>query len=248
MKYTDKQIEDLLEGIYSGEYTNEKLPEDLYFAIADYLKEGLYKGFESDLTTVAADDLELLIELRENIYMFSGAKTYSQVIEMRDLIAEANSYKEFKDAAIDIYDKYNLTWLATEYDTAIGQAQSAVSWNEFERNKDVLPNLVYSTIGDACDICAPLDGMCAPVDDPVWNNCMPLNHFNCECIVEATDDETKEVDVTDVLEKMDDTFKMNPGKDGYIFKDDHPYFEVARGDKAFAERNFDLPIPDNDNE
>ena len=44
MKYTDKQIEDFLEGIFNGDITVEEIPESLYFAVADYLK----KEFESE--------------------------------------------------------------------------------------------------------------------------------------------------------------------------------------------------------
>jgi hypothetical protein len=37
---------------------------------------------------------------------------------------------------------------------------------------------------------------------------------------------------------------MNPGKDGYIFSPDHPYFDVAPKDREFAKENFGLPIPE----
>jgi hypothetical protein len=244
--YTNKQIEDLLTGIFEGEITEQDLPEDLYIAIANYLKSGLYKGYGMSLETATGRDLELLTELRENIYMFSGAKTYSQVLEMVELVAKSESYKEFHEGAVQVYDLYNKTWLKTEYDTAIGQAQMAVKWTGFEKNKDILPMLIYSTIGDACDICAPLDGFAAPVDDPAWNSICPLNHFHCECLIIQDDSEANKFDISEVEEKMDDDFKMNPGKDGYIFKDTHPYFEVAKGDRGLAQQNFDLPIPEND--
>ncbi len=249
MKYTEDQIEDLLKGIYSGKYTNRKLPEDLYFAIAEYLRDGVYDGFGATLAEASESTVinnVLLRELRENVYMFSGAKTYAQVIEMRDLLANVNSYKEFRSGALGIYAQYNKTWLRTEYDTAIGQAQMAVKWDTFQRDKDVLPFLTYSTIGDACDICGPLDKFTAPVDDPIWDVIMPLNHFHCMCLVSSTTEEGSRWDVSEVTQNMDDNFKMNPGKDGYIFSDKHPYFEVAKGDRGFAGRNFDLPIPESD--
>lgn len=246
MQYSEKQIEDLLTGIFEGAITEQDLPEDLYLSIAKFLKQGLYKGYGMTLETATGRDLELLTELRENIYMFSGAKTYSQVLEMRDLLAKSESYKEFKEGAMQVYDQYNKTWLLTEYDTAIGQAQMAVKWTGFEKNADILPMLVYSAIGDACDICAPLDGYAAPVEDPVWNSICPLNHFHCMCILIQDDSVANKYDVGDVLDRMDDDFKMNPGKDGYVFKDTHPYFEVAKGDRGLAEKNFNLPIPEND--
>ena len=41
MKYSEKQIEKLLKDIYSGEITEYALPDDLYFAISDYLKKAV---------------------------------------------------------------------------------------------------------------------------------------------------------------------------------------------------------------
>ena len=246
MNFSNEQIEAVLQGVFDGTYTPENLPQDLYLAIADYLKKGLYDGFGATLETVSGRDELLLTELRENIYQFSGAKTYQQVVQMRDALVDSNSYKEFKEVATQVYDLYNKTWMRTEYDTAIGQAQCAVKWSEFENNKDILPNLRYSTIGDACDICGPLDGMVEPIDHPVWQTLAPLNHFNCMCLLEATDEELSPR-VTDGIDQlMHDNFKMNPGIDGYIFKKDHPYFDVAKGDRGLAELNFNLPIPESD--
>lgn len=251
-KYSDEYIAKLIKGIYDGTVTTHDLPESLYYAIADYLKKGVYKGFGSTLANVAEGDAELLADLRDNIYMFSAAKTYQQVKEMTEAAIDEDGavrpFNDFRKDADQIFDTYNRDYLKTEYDTAIGQSQMAVKWNTIQDQKDVLPYLAYSTIGDACDICAPLDGFTAPVDDPVWDDIMPLNHFNCECIVEQQEDgEPSDKDVVDdVLERMDDTFKMNPGKDGYVFSPDHPYFSVPKEDKEFASGNFDLPIPKDD--
>ena len=43
MKFSKKEIESLIDGIYAGEITEYELPTNLYFAIADYLKSNLYK-------------------------------------------------------------------------------------------------------------------------------------------------------------------------------------------------------------
>ena len=37
-KYSDNQLKSLISGIYSGEITEYAIPEDLYFAIANYLE------------------------------------------------------------------------------------------------------------------------------------------------------------------------------------------------------------------
>lgn len=246
----------MLKGIYEGEIIVDNLPEDLYLAIAKYLEKGLYNGFGGNLAEfkLGGVDYELLEELRTNIYLFSGAKTYQQVRELVALATDSESFSDFKEQALDIYDQYNVNWLETEYNTAIGQASQARKWNEIEKQKEEFPYLKYNAIIDdrTSDICEPLDGLILPVDDPMWDSYTPLNHFNCRCVLEQIS-QFEEVEVTpnsevetikeDIDDKVQPLFKMNAGKDGYIFSDEHPYFDVAKGDKELARRNFDLPLP-----
>lgn len=258
-EFSEEQIARLLAGIHGGSINQYDLPVSLYYAIADYLKKGLYKGYGGGLNDfpVGSKDFELLEELRENVYMFSGAKTYQQVKVMSGLLAEGEQvmpFKQFKEAARQVYDQYNVTWLQTEYDTAIGQAQSAVKWSGIEQNVDALPILEYDAVMDTntSEICRPLNGVRLPVDDPFWKKYAPLNHFNCRCLLrqlvegELTDKGKIKGLETEVGDKMQDIFKMNPGIDKVVFSDEHPYFDVVPKDKAFAARNFDLPIPDKD--
>lgn len=263
MNYTSKQIEDLINDIYSGKVTQTELPEDLYLAIGDHLKEALYKGFGGDLKdfNIGSKDYELLNEFRENVYMFSGAKTYQQVREMTDFVADSKTFSDFKEKAMGVYDTYNKDWLKAEYNTAVGQAQTGRLWNEIEKNKEDFPYLMYSAVIDAhtSDICEPCNGVTLPVDDPFWSEYMPLNHFNCRCTVEQIDKYTdtkitpqNEIDAivegkegeNGLKDRVDDVFKMNSGKDGYVFSDEHPYFQVEPKDRELAQRNFDLPIPE----
>lgn len=260
-QYSDAYLKALLEGIYDGSITEYDLPENLYYALADHLKKALYEGFGGGLDSFSEGsyDLELLTELRENIYMFSAAKTFQQVSDMRDALTFDDAirpFSEFKELAGQIFDQYNDTWLRTEYDTAIGQAQNASKWSTIQQQKDILPLLKYSAVEDAntSEICAPLDGICLPVDDPFWDEFMPLNHFNCRCLVEQfAEDEatvTSKGEAEDAAEdsgdKMQDMFKMNAGKDRVIFSDEHPYFDISKGDKGFARENFGLDIPEED--
>lgn len=254
MKFTDNEIELFLKGIFNGTITAYDIPQDFYFAIADYLKRGVYKGFGANLADVASNDLELLTALRENIYMFSAAKSYTELKDMSSLLVDNRTWSEFYKVAKDRFDIYNVDYAKTEYRTAVGQAQMAAQWNEIERTKDVIPYLKYSAIMDpnTSTICAPLDGIVAKVDDPIWDTIMPLNHFNCRCTVtqEYTGEPTADRDevAKGVEDQMQDIFKHNSGKDGMIYPKSHPYFDVPAKDKDYAKRNFDLPIPKTDNE
>lgn len=259
IKLTEKQANKYVEGIYDGSITQYDLSEEMYDAIVGYLKEGLYKGFGQTLEEAEGADLELLAELRENVYMFGAAKNYQMTKDISSLLVdddgEVRTAKEFNDIARDTYDNWTDNWGETEYQTAIGQGGAAAKWNEIEKQKDILPNLRYSAILDenTSDICAPLNDLVAPVDDPIWDSVAPLNHFNCRCVLlqedgdaELTPDDDKDDRVDGVEEEMSGTFKGNPGKDGMVFTKDHPYFEVAKEDRAYAKRNFDLPIPPTD--
>ena len=254
MKFTDSQIEAMIKGIENGSITLEKLPVDYYKAVTDYLSKGVYEGFGKTLETAVGKDLELLQQLNTNVYTFGAAKTFQQTKEISSLLVDENgnvrTSREFNKVARETYDNWNNNWGKTEYNTAIAQADMANKWNVIERQKDVMPNLRYSAIGDACSICAPLDGLVAPVNDKVWAKIMPVNHFNCFCVVLQEDDS---IDITanrndivgGVVDKMNPMFVNNAGQSGEIFTKEHPYYEVAKEYKEYAKANFNLPIPKN---
>lgn len=257
--YTDEELKKLLEKIHNGEIDEYDLPEGLYYKIADYLKKGLYEGFGGDLEAFEGKDLELLAELRENIYMFSAAKTFQQVRDMTDLLVDdsghVRSFSDFEDLASQIFTQYNENWLSAEYDTAISSGRSGVRWNRIENEKATLPFLRMSVVEDdnTSDICEPLDGITLPVDDPFWDEYYPPNHFRCRTTVEQLEEDAQQSSKAEVGEAvehadqdMDDMFKMNVGKDKVVFNEDHPYFDVASKDKGFAADNFGLPIPEED--
>ena len=264
---SNEEISKILRGIYDGSITDEELPSPIYVAIADVLKKGVYEGYGIDFTTLQKQitagtnttftkgDFELLGEFRDNVYMFSAAKTYQQVKQMSDAAIGDDGflkpYNEFKKDARQIFDTFNEDYLKTEYNTCVGQATMGAQWNRIQATKDALPFLRFKAIGHACPICSKLDGLTARVDDPVWRKLAPLIHFNCFCILEQlredeaaiTPDEQKEAAYNHAMEHMQDNFKMNAGIDKVVFKADHPYFTAP---KELKKNNFGLPIPDED--
>lgn len=258
MKYTEKQIQEFLDGIYDGTYTPHELPESLYYAIADYLKRAVYEGFGGEKLSdfKGTKDYALVNELSENIYMFSAAKTHAQVVDISSLLLDGDrvrSRSEFNKLGRERYDVWNNEWGKSEYNTAIASASMANKWQDIEASKDILPVVTYSTIGDACEICRPLDGLTFEVDDPKLKVIYPPNHFNCMCLMTQHESDKKPTPEKDVrakydhaVEHMSDVFKMNSGIDKVIFDKEHPYFDVAPKDKKFAANNFDLPIPKKD--
>lgn len=261
---SDDEIEDIFKGIHSGKITPKNLPEDLYASIAEKLKEGLYKGFGSNMEetesafSYGSASAELLKDLRTNIYLFAGAKTFQQTEEMRGLLVKDGkvlTYLEFQTKAKQTFDRYNEAWMQTEYNTAIGQAESARKWSDIQENKELFPFLKYNAVIDShtSEICRPFDNLVLPVDDPFWSKFMPLNHYNCRCVVEQVERGDATVSTKSQIKKavshgedtINEAFQMNAGKSGEIFSKDHPYFkEIPDKYKKLAENNFNLPIPE----
>lgn len=249
MPLNEKQINKLFNDVYAGRVTNRKLPKVYYDDYAATLDKEIKKGFGVRKITDKTRNLSSIQEMSENARLFAGGKTYHLTRELMDAKKLSKNRAEYKVMAQKIYDKYE-RWGEAETNTMLAQAQSCKKWQQIEAEKDLFPKLRYSTIGDACSICKPLDGIVAPVDSSFWNKAAPINHYNCYCILIQ---ETSRARVTNVnrmktLEThlegvMDDTFKNNVGKTGEAFPR-HPYFEVAKKDEALARRNFDLPIPD----
>ena len=107
MKYSETDINKLIEGIYDGSITEYKLPKSLYNAIASHFEKGLYKGFGMNLSDAIGKDFELLNELRENVYMFSAAKTFAEVQHINSLLLnESGEIKAFKNFYLTIIHSY----------------------------------------------------------------------------------------------------------------------------------------------
>lgn len=256
----------LYDGIYTGSVNIHNLPKDLYHQTAFNFKTGIYKGYGKPLAKFDIDspDYKLLEDLRTNVYLFSGAKTATQVEQMRGAMVEGEKiipFKEFKEKADGIFDQYNENWLQAEYETSIGMARNAARWEQVQKHKETLPWLRYIAVMDnhTCEICAPLNGITLSVDDPFWDTNMPENHFRCNCVTESIDkydepdissEEEVQKAVTESSIIKSKQFDFNPGKERAVFKEDgrgkHPYFDIASKYPDLAKKNWGLDIPEKD--
>lgn len=254
MEFSKSSIAALIKAIYTNRVNVFNLPKKLYFAIADHLKSGIYKGYAGNIQSFEynSPDFAMIRELRTNVYLFSGAKTFNYVLGTEGLILEGDKilpFKEFRKRAEELYDLHNKTWLQAEYDTAIGQAQSARAWVNYERESKTFPLLKYITVHDSnvSAICRSIDGVTKPVKDPFWNTHAPLNHYNCRCHLEqVSEGESTDLSKRKIVSPIG-VFGSNPGKTGEVFTKHHPYFtEVPEKYKKLAKENFKLPIPNKD--
>ncbi len=174
----------LLRNIWNGRIHERRLPRNLYIDTGNELRGGWMEGFGAFSKEEAAL-FGLGVSLNQNVYRFSAAKTFQQVKDMSNFIVDSDGFirpfRDFKASVDPIYSQFNEQWLRTEFDTAVGQAQSAQQWQQIQANKDVLPLLQYQTALDSLvrPEHAAWEGIVRPVDDPFWDDHMPPNGWNC---------------------------------------------------------------------
>ena len=263
---TPEQIEYMLIEIFHGRINSENLPRDMYRQIALFLFGGIEKGYGKTFgdTNLMDADWVALKSFETNVYRFSAAKTFQEVLEMQSLVFDDEGYKRsfqdfrsdakeiLKESCGSIMEEVPDTFsdhLKTEVNTAFSQAQAAQQWNEIQDQKRVLPYLTFRTVGDdrVREEHAAFEGICLPIDDPFWDENFPPLEWNCRCMVEQSDEAeiTPQEDVDSILQgiEINDAFRFNAGKDMIAFSDAHPYFDVPDGYAKLRDANFNLPLP-----
>lgn len=239
--------------VYDEIVTKDRLDIKYHEEVGGYLNKGAEKGFKGGPTnfTPETPEYKTIKDIRRNIYQFSAAKQYQQVVVMSEFIHEAGlkiPFNKFEGMAQLIFNEYNRNYLKAEWITAVGQAQSARDWLYFEENAKEFPWLTYHTQRDkqVREEHAALDGYTAKVGDPAWNHIAPKNGWRCRCFLTAHEKGTRSTRKLPEFgtEGWPEVFDMNPGKDKLIFDPKkHPYFIVERGDAELKKKHFNMPIP-----
>ena len=98
---------------------------ELLSSTAKTLLNGVYTGYGKELVSVDWDtpDYETLTRLTQNVFSFSAAKNYQQLRTITDALRDEDgslcNFQDFKEQVATINNKFNVTWLQTEYDTCI---------------------------------------------------------------------------------------------------------------------------------
>ena len=253
-KILSKEREDeIYEEIYSGEITTKDLPIDLYINTGKYLTSGVEKGLSN------AEKLGLGVKpspsffnaLKENVFLFSGAKTFQQVSLMSAAILDSNgnvrSFSDFKKDAKVIFGQFNENWIRTEYNQSLSGAQMSSRWEQVIEDVEDFPFLRYidQHDGRVREEHSELDGVVRPVTDTeFWGKFYPPNGWNCRCNVQRLS-ETYEDEITELkgvkLPELKPQFDNNVGMSREIFTKEHPYFIVSSENQAALRDNFGLP-------
>jgi len=227
------EIERLAREVYDGHKKAGDVDSRIANKVAVTISQAVAEGYAQQFTQVAweSPDWEMIRNLQRNVYQFSFAKSYEQLkattAALHDGEGHVIPFNEFRDVAGRINNEYNVNYLRTEYDTAIGSAQMASRWVQFTADQDDLPLLRYETVGDANvrPEHARLSGVLLPLHDPFWDAWYPPNGWGCRCDVTQHDGGVLTDKSTIIYpEHTPRMFQTNLGKSGLVFPAGHPYF------------------------
>lgn len=167
---------------------------------------------------------ELTKSIRRNAHDFAVFRSAYFTEKLKD------KTKSERTAILDEYERQ----LKVEGDMAARSSRSALQWQEYERTKDVYPNLEYleSRSVDKRSSHQKLYGIIKPINDPFWDDYLPPNGWNCKCRVRKTDE-----DITTSKPPKVSTAKGiagNTGKQKRIFTKNHPFISSV-SDKGKAQ-------------
>lgn len=175
-------------------------------------------------------------QLRINNEVFSAFRTHTMQNDLaKQLVDDKGILKPFKQWSNDVHtivDHHVERWMRTEYDTAILRAHQAADWQQFEREKDVLPNLRWMpTTSPAPDLVHKVfwqAKLTLPVNHSFWLSHKPGDRWNCKCALESTDEDvTPGSDVPASNYKPDKGLDNNVAKTGELFSKSHPFIADA---------------------
>lgn len=233
-------LDKALHRIYQPKFDSMTMIErNLFDATLKVFNTAADKGFG----TPKKDDPEhdFYEQIKTNNEVWSAFRTHRMqqdlAAQLIDSDGKLKPFKKWSDDVQPIVDHHVKVWMQTEYDTAILRAHQAADWQQFIREKDILPNLRWMpTTSLAPD---PIHeqywsiGLTLPIDDGFWAMHRPGDRWNCKCTLEATDEPATDDDgVPDTSEKPDPGLDSNPGQTGELISRSHPFIaDAPRGTK-----------------
>ena len=226
--------------IYRGFDTENSIEGAMWREVLRVINEGTVEGLAKAKTPPTHEE-EFYKALRHSNEVFAAFKVHTMGQEMAaklyDSKGQLKPFSKWVEGVSAISSHQVGSWLRTEYDTAVIRAHAAADWREFERNKDIMPNLRWmpttSKEPEAVHSEYWRRKLTLPVDDPFWNEHHPGDRWNCKCSLEATDDPVVRLDDMEPTQPQRG-LENNPGKDGHTFSDNHPYFPKGCGACPFS--------------
>jgi len=228
--------------------TDTDIEPNLFREITKMMHEAVGEGIaESSAPVVDLDDA-FRDALRHSNEVFSAFKVHRMGKDMAAQLLDSNgNLKPFEQWVKDIQGITTHqcgAWLQTEYDTAVIRAHQAADWQQFEAERDVLPNLKWmpsTSVNPGADH-RPFWGTIRPIDDKFWKEHRPGDRWNCKCSLSSTDEDPTPVPDGVIGSDPQRGLTGNPGKDKAVFSQDHPYFPKSCESCPFSSKSISAKL------
>ena len=225
----DAVTDRIAEQVYENKIKPEDLDKDIVMKNYDALNKSASSGWGKGY-----DEESLPRKLRENILMFSGAKSHRIISKLAELKKLCNTKEEFLGEAKKLTAAYSGPYLKTESKFAANSASSARDFEAYKEDADIYPCLKYRTMGDddVRDSHVANNGIIKPIAE--WKVIPPLDP-GCRCWLEQT---VEPPTLDRHLKHGDDKWANNPSMSGEIFTSSHSYFaSIAKADALTVRHN-----------
>lgn len=221
----------------------DDLDKDISIKEYQILHDALQKTASAnhiDLTDYRDPQARTLQRLRTNLVTFVAFKNYNRSQDMiralTDEHGKIRSFADFQRQVINIGEAYHRHHLEAEYTTVVSAAQTAAQWEDFVRDADIYPYLVYKTQHDnkVRKSHQLLHDVCKHITDDFWDTWYPPNGWRCRCYIlqsRTADGYKTEPDAYPDDKQIPPVFRHNPAKSGKIWNHHHPYFIVKPEDR-----------------
>jgi len=252
--FDEKALAEALKRIYSKEFRPmTDIEEHLFDETLRIMLQATDEGMAESGAEVEREFRNLM---DWNTARWSAFKVHRMQNDIAaQLYDEDGTLKPFDRWAKDVepmLDHHVGHWLRTEYNTAVIRAQQAADWQRFEENADIMPNLTWipSTSAQPGADHKIFWGVTLPIDHPFWLSHRPGDRWGCKCSLENTDEPPTAIpdDPNPKQNRPADGLDNNPGKDGKLFSDSHPYIAKAtrqakKAVEKYMSEKVNLPKP-----
>jgi SPP1 gp7 family putative phage head morphogenesis protein len=213
----DKAYDDLIKDIREGKIKAGDLNKDFIMKTYDRLNKSAELGYGKDYYND-----ETARKMRQNLLEFAAVKTHVQQKEVQSYSDSTEDKKLYESRAKKYLNLQNGAYLDVQASWSARSAQSARRWQEFQRDKDIYPNVKFRTMmdKDVRPAHAVLEGMIIAVDDPALDEYTPPLDPRCRCWLEQT---REGVTSAEPDYHPDPQWSGNTGKTGIIFNDKNSY-------------------------
>lgn len=230
--FDDKALKRALKRIYEKNFhPMTEIEENLFNETFRIFNEAANEGMAKSGAEIS-DDFRRKLE--QGNAVFSAFKVHRMqndiAAQLYDPDGVLKPFEQWKNDVHPMLDHHVGHWLRTEYNTAVIRARQAADWQRFEQYADILPNLEWmpSTSANPGADHKVFWGTILPINHPFWNSHRPGDRWNCKCSLSATDEPpTGAPRSNDPKDRPAPGLDNNPGIDGRLFSDTHPYVANA---------------------